>query len=311
MHKKILVAVDGSAYSTNSLRYLGQLFKDVPEMDVHLLSIVSAAGTGSAAREWLSEEEMLNVVSPATRKALTAQKKYMLQAIETLKMLGVPETQVESSVSLSRLGIAEDILHLARQGRYDALLIGRRGVGKLEELIMGSVSATILEKCHDLPLWIIDGQVNSTRFLVPVDGSYHSLKAIDHLAFILAGNPHAEITLFYSKALLASRPEIDPADFETIWGRDWCATNLHRPDSLFHAPKQLLLDNGFPEERISWLETFKGIEPAQQILRQAVIDDFGTIVIGRRGPESKKGIFRGVSDRVLLMAEKVAVWIVG
>jgi len=33
--------------------------------------------------------------------------------------------------------------------------------------------------------------------------------------------------------------------------------------------------------------------------------------MGRRGPEIDKGIFRGVSDRVLLMAEQVAIWIIG
>ena len=54
-----------------------------------------------------------------------------------------------------------------------------------------------------------------------------------------------------------------------------------------------------------------GIDPSRQILRQALIDDFGTIVMGRRGEEVSKGLFRGVSDRVLLMAEEVAIWIIG
>ncbi|MFA6899320.1 MAG: universal stress protein, partial [Desulfurivibrionaceae bacterium] len=225
--------------------------------------------------------------------------------------LGIAEEQVHTSVRLSQRNVAHDIIHEARQGKYDALLIGRRGIGKLEEMIMGSVSATILEKCHDIPLWIIDGQVNSCKFLVPVDGTCHSLKAIDHLGFILADNPCAEVTLFYSKALLGSHPTIEPKDFYAIWGEAWCETHLRRPDSLFHAPKQLLIDAGFPAERIFWQETFMGIDPSRQILRQAMIDDFGTIVMGRRGEEVSKGIFRGVSDRVLLMAEEVAIWIIG
>jgi nucleotide-binding universal stress UspA family protein len=311
MLKKILIAVDGSPYSTNSLRYLGQLFHHLPDIHFHLLSIVPASSAGSAARDWLTEAELLNTVSPATRNLLAAQKKYMLQATDTLKRLGIAEGQIQTSVRLSQRSVAHDIIHEARQGKYDALLIGRRGIGKLEEMIMGSVSATILEKCHDIPLWIIDGQVNSCKFLVPVDGTSHSLKAIDHLAFTLANNPCAEVTLFYSKALLGSHPVIEPKDFYAIWGEDWCEAHLRRPDSLFHAPRQLLIDGGFPAERIFWLETFMGIDPSRQILRQALVDDFGTIVMGRRGETANKGIFRGVSDRVLLMAEKVAIWIVG
>jgi len=311
MLKKILIAVDGSPYSTHSLRYLGQLFQHLPNIHFHLLSIVPASNTGSAAQDWLSEAELLNTVSQATRTLLTTQKKYMLQATDTLKRLGIAEEQIHTSVRLSLRSVALDIIQEARQGKYDALLIGRRGIGKLEEMIMGSVSASILEKCHDVPLWIIDGQVNSCKFLVPVDGTSHSLKAIDHLAFILADNPCAEVTLFYSKALLGSHPKIEPKDFYAIWGEEWCEAHLRRPDSLFHAPKQLLIDSGFPAERIFWLETFMGIDPSRQILRQALIDDFGTIVMGRRGETVSKGIFRGVSDRVLLMAEGVAIWIIG
>ena len=311
MLKKILIAVDGSPYSTNSLRYLGQLFQQLPDINFHLLAIVPASSLGSAARDWLTEAELLNTVSPATRKLLAAQKKYMLQATDTLRRLGLAEEQIHTSVRLSQRSVADDIIHEARQGKYDALLIGRRGIGKLEEIIMGSVSATILEKCHDVPLWIIDGQVNSCKFLVPVDGTSHSLKAIDHLAFILTDNPCAEVTLFYSKALLGSHPRIKPEDFYAVWGKAWCEENLRRPDSLFHAPQQLLLDGGFPAERIFWLETSMGIDPSRQILRQALIDDFGTIVMARRGEKIKKGIFRGVSDRVLLMAEEVAIWIIG
>lgn len=311
MLKKILIAVDGSSYSTNSLRYLGQLFQHLPDIHFHLLSIVPTSSAGSAARDWLTEAELLNTVSTATRNLLVSQKKYMQQATDTLKRLGIAEEQVQTSVRLSQRSVAQDIIHEARQGKYDALLIGRRGIGKLEEMIMGSVSATILEKCHDVPLWIIDGQVNSCKFLVPVDGTSHSLKAIDHLGFILAGNPCAEVTLFYSKALLGSHPTIEPKDFYEVWGEKWCEEHLRREDSLFHAPKQLLIDSGFPEARILWLETFMGIDPSRQILRQALIDDFGTIVMGRRGETANKGIFRGVSDRVLLMAEGVAVWIIG
>lgn len=311
MQKKILSAVDGSHYSTNSLQYLGQLFKGEAGIHVHLLSLVPASSAGPAARDWLTEKELLNSVSPATRAALTARQRYMEQAVDTLKRAGIAAEQVSHEVRLSHGSVADDILHAAREGGYDALLIGRRGIGKLEELIMGSISATILDKSHGIPLWIIDGQVDSRKFLVPVDGTCHSLKAVDHLAFILAGNPAAQVTIFSSQALLAEQPVIDPAEFHAIWGKKWCDEHLLRPDSLFHTPKQLLKENGFPEERISWLQTSKGIDPSRQILRQALIDDFGTIVMGRRGPEIDKGIFRGVSDRVLLMAEQVAIWIVG
>lgn len=310
MERSILVAIDGSIYSKYALHYLATLFGGQPEVRIHLLSLVTA-GSQPAGSEWLTEQELMNTMSPATRKQFLGQRQYVTGGTEFFVRHGFAAEQITETVRLSRGGIAQEILHEARHGRHDALVLGRRGIGKLEEMILGSVSATLLEKCHDVPLWIIDGEVDSRKFLVPVDGSFHSLMAIDHLAFILKGNPLAEVTLFHSTAMLANQHEIKPEEFYEQWGKEWCDLHLSRPDSLFHAPRQLLIDSGFPEERILWLQTMKGIDPSRQILRQALLDGFGTIVMGRRGSDINKGIFKGVSDRVLLMAEQVAVWIVG
>ncbi len=310
MDRKILVAVDGSVHSSHALHYIGQLYNNLPGIHVHLLTIVPLCAS-TAARDWLDDAELLNTLGPAALKTLLSQKKYIQNAVEQLVRCGIPAAQISSAVQVARTGISSDILQEARKGSYDALVIGRRGIGKIEELFMGSVSSAILEKCHDIPLWIIDGKVNSCKFLVPIDGTFNSLNAIDHLAYMLEENPCAEVTLFHSAALLANRTDVNPEEFYKKWGKDWCDEHLRRPDSLFHAPRQLLKENGFPEERIFWLETFKGIDPSRQILRQALVDDFGTIVIGRRGSDVEKGVLKRVSDRVLHLAEQVAVWIIG
>ncbi|MEJ2689674.1 MAG: universal stress protein [Deltaproteobacteria bacterium] len=211
---------------------------------------------------------------------------------------------------LSR-GVAADILQKVTDGLYDALVIGRRGIGKIEELFMGSVSASVLGKCHEVPIWIVDKQVKSDKFLVPVDGTINSLKAVDHLGYMLADHPRAEITLFHSSALFAARASTDPADFHAQWGKEWCEKYLAGPDRLHMAPRQLLIEAGFDPARIYWQQASKGLEPARQIIRQALLDDFGTIVMGRRRDSSSGGLLKSVSNRVVFMADQVAIWIVG
>lgn len=310
MERKILVAVDGSSYSNNTLQYLGSLFAPVPEMKLHLLSVIACSSL-PAGKEWLGELELMNILPSEAQKRLRTAKTYMNTATARLEKLGIAAERVTTEVRLARIALADDILNQARQGLFDAVVIGRRGLSKLEELVMGSVSAALFEKAHDVPLWIIDGQVDSRKFLVPIDGSFCSLMAVDHLSHILAGSSHCRITLFHSTAMLSTVRTIDPQVLYDRWGREWCEEHLGRPDSLFHAPKQILVESGIPEENIAWLHTAKGIEAARQILRQALIDDYGTIVIGRRGEEVRKGLFRGVSDRVVLMGDQVAIWIVG
>ena len=309
--RKLLVAVDGSRHSRHTLDYLALLFARRPEVDFHLLSLVPGVSL-PPGNEWLEESERLNLIGPQAQKRLVVHKGYVHQAEEQLRRAGIGTERIAGEVRLGSGGsVAADIVHAARQGKHDAVVVGRRGMGKLEELLLGSVSNSIFEQCHDVPLWVIDGQINSRRFLVPVDLTPYSLLAVDHLAFILQDHPQAEITLFHSTAILAARPEARIDDFYPYWSRAWCADHLTRPDSHFHAPRQILRENGFAPQRIAVLETAQGFEPSRQIIRQALVDDYGTIVMGRRGPEVRKEIFRGVSDRVLLMAEQVAVWVIG
>lgn len=310
MERKILVAIDGSIYTTNTIHYLSRIFADIPEARLHLLSIVPVPNP-PAGTEWLGELELMNILSPATLKKLRTTKSAMESAVRKLTNQGIAGDRITSEVKLQRQPVADEILHEARQGMYDALIIGRRGISKLEEIVVGSTSSDILDKAHDIPIWILDGKIESRRFLVPVDGSFNCLLAVDHLAHILQDSSHCRITLFHSSAMFANVYETYSHEFYQRWGQEWCETHLGRPDSLFHAPKQMLMDRGMPEDQISWLHTFKGFDPSRQILRQAIIDEYGTIVIGRRSKDTNKGLFRGVTDRLVLMSENVAIWIVG
>ena len=55
-------------------------------------------------------------------------------------------------------GLAPDILNEAQHSRYDALLVGRRGLSKAQELFLGSVSNQLVQHAVNVPLWIIDGR---------------------------------------------------------------------------------------------------------------------------------------------------------
>ncbi|MDF1613535.1 universal stress protein [Desulfurivibrio dismutans] len=308
--RKLLVALDGSIHSRNSLHYLAELFAARPGVHFKLFSLVPGVHLPPGS-EWLSEAERVNMLSPAARQKLVTHKGYLRQAADFLAGKGVARERLEEEVQISHGNLAADIAAEARRGLFDAVVVGRRGMTKLEEMLLGGVSVNLLEKYHDIPQWIIDGKIDSHRFLVPVDGSPYALLAVDHLAFMLKDHPTAEITLFHSTAILAERPQSRPEECYRRWGEEWCALHLERPDNIFHGPRQILNEAGFPEQRIHELETSKGFEPSRQIVRQALMDDYGTIVLGRRGADAQKGLFRGVSDRVLLMAEQVAVWVVG
>jgi nucleotide-binding universal stress UspA family protein len=310
MEKKLLIAVDASIYSSNTLHSLEKLFAGLANIRIHLLSVIPC-NPSQVAKEWFDELELMSTLSKEEQKRFAAAKRFLKKAVEQLERNGIAPEQVSTEVKLSAASPAEEILHVARKGLFDALVIGRRGVSKLEELIMGSVSCTVFEKCHDVPIWIVDGQVDSRKFLVPVDGSHFTLQAVDHLCYILKDNPYAEVTLFHSAAMFAQKQELGMKYCNRLLSPDWCDTHRDDKEFYFLAPRQMLINSGFPPERIHRIETKAGMYPSRQIVRQAVIDDFGTIVIGRRSKEIKKGVFGSVTEKVVAMSVNSAVWVVG
>lgn len=310
MEKKILIAVDASVYSSNTLHYLEGLFANLDDIRFHLISVVTC-NPSDAAKEWFDELELMNMLTKEEQKRYAAANRYLNKAVAQLGRNGISPEHVTTEVKISTTSPASEVLHVARKGFYDALVIGRRGVSQLEKLIMGSVSSTLLGKCHDVPVWIVDGQVNSRKFLVPVDGSHFTLQALDHLCFILQGNPYAEITLFHSSAMFAQKQDLKKGYCNRFLPQEWCQERGQEDDLYFLAPQQMLINSGFPSERIHLLETKKGMYASRQIVRQALIDDYGTIVMGRRDKEIIKGVFGSVTEKVLAMSVDTAVWVVG
>lgn len=313
MERKILVTVDNSRYCRKILSYLCELFGQQPEIKFHLLSIVSHS-TSQAAKDWLDQKDLFSTVDNLARKKFLACKLHMANAKKKFLACGFSEEQIETSVRFSQQSVVGDIIQEARRGLYDAIVIGKKDLSRLERMVVGSVSAEILKKNNGLPVWVVNGDIKTRKILVPVDCSLHTLNGVDHLAFIIKDNPRVEVTLFHSCSLFASEQITPKEHFYEKWGKDWCDKYLKgEADGHFHfsAPEQILKEAGVPPERVRRLENKSGVEPGQMIVHHVKKDGFGTIVMGRRHKDVSKGIFQGVSDRVLANVSDVAIWIVG
>ncbi len=305
MEKKILVAVDGSYCSLNEINYLSRVFREGGDVTLHMLCIVSASLSSST--QWLDDGDRMNMLSDDAKRRFRLAEKHIREEVNFLTRHGFKEKMITSEVRLSRAGVANDLAAEMQKGSYDALLMGRRGLGRLQGLVMGSVTKEILEKCFHLPIWIVDGEVTSRNFLVPVDGSRRSLRALDHLAFVLEGLDDVEITLFHSAAWLKEKKKEEVEKLHEIWGKEWCDEHLSRSDAIFHGPEQILRESGFDMENVSRADVSRGVEPALDIMLQLRNEKYGTIVMGRRGPDDPKGFFGGVSSRVLWTVNDLAV----
>jgi nucleotide-binding universal stress UspA family protein len=307
MKKKILAAVDGSVYSSNSLDYLIRLFRQNQDFSVDLLAAVS---TGGSDQNWMAEVDPQRTESTAVQQRKARAGKYLKDARSRLIRNGFPEKNITSCVHVSGESTAHSIAHFAEKNLYDGILIGRRGVGRVGEMLLGSVSADLLKKCHKVPIWIIDGNVTSNDFLLAAHTALCSLVAAEHLAFILQDNPEAKIFIYHSIAFFGSPPPAEKKEFYIGWGKEWCKKHLDMETCLYNAHTQVLLDNGIAKEQIVQLPPHRDIHASHDLLRQAKKHQCGTVVIGRRD-RVDKGLIGGVSDRTTKNAQNMAVWLVG
>lgn len=307
MEKTILVAVDGSVYSSNSLDYLARLFSSDHKLTIHLLSVVSAGGAG---KDWMFDVDPHRSQAPASEKQAHLAHRHLKEAQERLIRHGFAKERIETRVKIAA-GVGAAIREEAQRGKYDSVLIGRRGLGAMGTMFLGSTSGELVEKCHHTPLWIVDGTVSSNRYLLAVHGHPASLMAADHLAFILKGQSDFQICLYHSNSVFGKQQPAPVEDFHQQWGKDWCNQYLDIDNFLFFAHAQLLVDSGIARHRITQLPIQMHLDIGADLLRQAKQYQCGTIVIGRRRRDGGKGQIKGVSDKTLNQAENIAIWLAG
>lgn len=309
MQKEILVAVDGSVYSNQSLHYLANLFVSQEDIRFHLCTWITATASIMPSTAD-SRNSLIPTAGTQNKKEATATR-YLKKASDRLIRAGIDPERILTSIEVSGYNIAATIQQTAKRKLVDSILVGRRGLHGISEMLMGSVSAALFKKCHTTPLWIIDGEVQSKSFLVPVDGSPNALMAIDHLSHIFSGRDDVQIFLFHCTAFFGKKVACNLELFYDGWGKEFCDTYLTGADCLFNGPCQLLQDAGIPKRQIHILPERSDIEEAHGIIREARNQKCGTIVMGRRGAGIAKGLFGGVSDRAVKNVQDLALWVVG
>ncbi|MCL2791343.1 MAG: universal stress protein [Desulfobulbus sp.] len=307
MEKNILVATDGSVHSGNSLEYLSKLFGPDPSLAFHLLGVVPSGGGG---KDWMLEVDPLRSHSSEADRRASRVRKHLRDAESRLVQNGIAMERIATKVKIAT-SISGAIRAEAEQGNYDSVVIGRRGLGTIGNMFFGSVSSELVDKCHKVPIWIVDGQVSGERFLLAVHNHPASLLAADHLAYMLKNLPNAEICLYRSNSVFGSQRGAKPEEFYAQWGKNWCDKYLDLDNFLFYAHFQLLVEGGIPRSRITQLPTQMHLNVATDLLRQAKQHRCGTIVIGRRRRDIAKGQLKGVSDNTLKQAQNIAVFLTG
>lgn len=309
MKKKILVSVDDTQYSKNALQYAIQASAFIPDLNYvlfHVQPMISLFLQDEAKKNMKTKielDKLLKKNDESARRLLEDLRAEMVR-------LGVREDRIEIATRLRKLGLAKDILEYCQDNQYDAVVIGRRGLSRVQEMFVGSASANIIEHSQVIPVWLVDGNVKGNKLMVAVDGSESSLRVVDHLSFMLSGNPEMRLIFLHvvSKA------------------RDYCEVNFDEEpsaaleeivargdkvciDQFYAHALQKLINSGISQDRLELTTIQGGSNTGKAILDAANKGKCSTLVIGRTG--SEKAFFMGrVSRYILSRTSDRAVWLV-
>jgi len=305
---KILVAVDGSNQSLDAVRYVSKMVSP-QKTDVvlfHVMRKIKDAfrdmGTNPAFHS-----KIANLSAWQTTQGISIQK-FMNEAHQLLVDAGFPNDSVFAKIHECEVGVARDIIRESNNG-YRAVVIGRRGLSRLMDIMMGSVAYKLVEKLTSVPVWIVGGTPWTGKVLLGLDASQGAIRAVDHVGTILGGT-NTEVTLLNvlrSPSIFNS--EID--DLPLAKQREVHDQAMEEMDPVFHESVDTLTKAGFDQKQIT-TNLIAGVSSrAGTIVEEAKRGGCGTIVIGRRGVSKVEEFVMGsVSNKVINLAREMAVWVV-
>lgn len=308
MNKKILLVVDGSIHSTNSIVYAVRICSVVKELTYTLFYVQP-----TISQFLLDEAETDLKIKAELEKGIQKNAEFAQGILEKHKArmvgMGVAEKRIETATQKKVLGISKDILDCAQQGLYDAILVGRRGLSRIQKTFMGSTTAKLVEHSRVIPVWVVDGDVTSVKVMLAVDGSEASLRAVDHLTFMLGGNQNIKVTLFHVVPTFSDYCVINFDEKESDIGEIVARGARRCIDHFYAHALHKFKEAGLKDNQIELKVVKRAVNVGKAILDHARHGDYGTVVIGRRGVNN--AFFMGsVSKYVLDKISGRAVWVV-
>ncbi|WP_457570966.1 universal stress protein [Desulfovulcanus sp.] len=287
MKKHLLITVSKDHTVQYAVCFVAYFFKNKKDLLIDLLYIApdprKNISLDSNAGQNVSEAEHLAAIYK--RHGFEALNKARNMLLE----YGFYAEQIKKDFQFKHTSTAQDIVYCAQSGLYDALLLGRRGISLLEELIEDSVSKQVLNQKTDCPFWICrKPEKNRQNILLCADGSPESLRVADHVGFIMQKQAEHRITIFHVQN-----------------------NSSHDATEIMNKTKEQIKNNNFPEHLIEE-KVVQGKNIGRTILNHALNNNYAVIAMGRTGGHQSaiSKLFMGsTSSYIFKNLDKVSLWI--
>ncbi|ACN14137.1 putative universal stress protein UspA [Desulforapulum autotrophicum HRM2] len=221
------------------------------------------------------------------QKIMAKGKKGLENAIKECVSLGCLKDNLQIKLQSRVFSTAADIIREGERGKYDAVVLGRRGLSMLEEAFDDSVSRAVFDQKLSFPVWLCRASHPQRKnVLLYLDGSESCLRMADHVGFILSHE---------------NRHRLDILTCEK-------SSDITR---AVEKCKSMLLDYGFPADLVRHKSVITD-NVAGAILDGVNDEQYAAVALGRSGTKRNllQRLFKGPVCSILFKElNETALWI--
>ena len=162
MQHNVLIAVDGSRNSLRAVEYAGRVFAPNAEVRLMLFHVLPAI-----SRTSLNKEQIKAIDGRKAERAdlddvywqLEDEEKmgrFFTEATNLLVQIGVQPEQIESKFGVKEGELAPAILEEVDLGHYETLVVGRRGLSRMRQFFLGSISTELVREAQGCAVCIVE-----------------------------------------------------------------------------------------------------------------------------------------------------------
>jgi nucleotide-binding universal stress UspA family protein len=312
MTEEIMLAIDGSERGFEVVSIVGNLIKKHPGLHLSLFHCVLevAALLPGELYAGLKAPQML---TPVDQEQLG--KAIFAEALRRLQPTGLPESRITFKLKGFSADPAQDILAEAENGKIRTIAVGRRGLNRLQSILLGSVSSRVAQYARHHTVWIVDTPVHeSQEVLVAMEGMPDARAIMTYLAEFIVPIPRLKYTLIHlappvPPILWDDGHILSPAE-KSKRQRDldrWWSDYRQKVECFLTEGRDLLIQKGVPEQDVTVVvqPTREGI--ARDLLNEVAARKCHLVVMGKRSFQEKKPFLLGSHANKILQNLKDSI----